>query len=180
MRARYSRLGDWIDLGRYVMSRTPNVYKRLDDAGTESLCAALADGQSLRSLAKEYGTSATSILRWFDREPGRMREYQRAREAQADGLIDTLIELADEPMPRGPDGRFDAAAVNDKRLRIDTRKWIASKFRPGMYGDRVAVDANVNLAELPPDQIMAKIVDLLGSHGLHVAASDQGDPTNAS
>ena len=104
-----------------------------------------------------------------------MRQYQLARQAQADALVDALTDLADEPVPVGPDGCMDSAAVNDKRLRIDTRKWIASKFRPGLYGDRVAVEANVNanLAELPPGQIMEKIVEFLGKHGLRLTAADE-------
>ena len=70
-------------------------------------------------------------------------------------------------------GRTDSGAVNDTRRRIDTRKWIASKFQLGTYGDRVAVEANVNVAELPSDQIMAKIMDLLAAHGMRVTTADE-------
>lgn len=159
------------------MTRTPkprDVYERLDRLGLDWLCDQLIDGRSVRSVARELDASAVAILKWIDREPGRMRQYQLARQAQADAIVDELIELADSPVPVDDMGRTDSAAVNQLRLRVDTRKWIASKFRPGLYGDRVAVETNVNanLAELPPDQIMAKIVDLLGKHGLRIVPDD--------
>lgn len=158
------------------MTKTPkprDVYERLDRLGLEWLCDQLIDGRSVRSVARGLDASAVAILKWLDREPGRMRTYRMACEARADAMVDDMIDLADEPVPVGLDGRMDSAAVNNKRLRIDTRKWIASKFRPGLYGDRVAVEANVNanLAELLPDQIMAKIVDLLGKHGLRIVTA---------
>lgn len=154
-------------------SKPRDVYERLDRLGLDWLCDQLIDGRSVRSVARELDASAVAILKWIDREPGRMRQYQLARQAQADAIVDDLIDLADERVPVGPDGRMDSAAVNDKRLRIDTRKWIASKFRPGLYGDRVAVEATANLAELPPDQIMTKVVDLLGKYGLRIVPDDQ-------
>ena len=50
----------------------------------------------------------------------------RAREKQADFYADEIITIADtEP---------DAAIA---RVRIDARKWTASKLRPKVYGDRV-------------------------------------------
>jgi hypothetical protein len=49
--------------------------------------------------------------------------------------IDQIVELADSATPED---------VNVRRLQIDTRKWIAAKLVPRLYGDRVAVDADVS------------------------------------
>ncbi len=52
--------------------------------------------------------------------------YARARGEQADFYADEIITIADtEP---------DAAIA---RVRIDARKWAASKLRPKVYGDKV-------------------------------------------
>jgi hypothetical protein len=152
-----------------------DLYERLDRLGIEWLCDKLIEGESLRAIARELDASATAIQKWVDREPGRMRQYQLARQAQADVLIDGIIDIADEPVPVGPDGRMDSAAVNDKRLRIDARKWIASKFRPGMYGDKVAVEATMSATDQKPEQIMERIVGLLAAHGLSIIPSSSGD-----
>jgi hypothetical protein len=154
-----------------------DLYERLDRLGIEWLCDKLIGGESLRAIARELDASATAIQKWVDREPGRMRQYQLARQAQADALIDGLIDIADEPVPVGPDGRMDSAAVNDKRLRIDARKWIASKFRPGIYGDKVTVDGTMSTGDQKPEQIMERIVGLLAAHGLSImpATASSGD-----
>jgi hypothetical protein len=150
------------------------VYERLDRLGLDWLCDQLIDGRSVRSVAKELNASAVAIIKWIDREPGRMRQYQLARQAQADAIADDLIDLADEPVPIGPDGRMDSAAVNDKRLRIDTRKWIASKYRPAMYADKVQVeDVTPPGREQKPEDVMARITTLLAAHGLRIVPDDQ-------
>ena len=158
------------------MANTPkprDLYERLDRLGLDWLCDQLIDGRSVRSVARELDASAVAILKWIDREPGRMRAYRMACEARADAMVDDMIDLADEPVPVGPDGRMDAAAVNDKRLRIDTRKWIASKFRPSMYGDRVEVAGSFKAEEVPPDEILKKIVGILSAHGLRVVPDEE-------
>ena len=68
---------------------------------------------------------------------------------------------------------MDSAAVNDKRLRIDARKWIASKFRPSHYGDRISVEPVISGADMRPADIMQRIVALLGEHGLTIGQVDQ-------
>ena len=162
-------------VGGFVMTMAPkprDVYERLDLLGLDWVCEELIQGRSIRSIARELDTSATSLLRWLDREPGRMRQYQLARQAQADAIVDELIELADSPVPVDEQGRTDSAAVNQLRLRVDTRKWIASKFRPGVYGDRVEVSADVSTKDLTPDQIMEKIEFMLGRNGLRIVRAD--------
>lgn len=55
--------------------------------------------------------------------------YEFARDVQADSLFDDLLTIADA----------NDEEVNRSRLRIDTRKWAASKLKPKKYGDKVAV-----------------------------------------
>jgi hypothetical protein len=148
----------------------------LDAAALDDLCAFIAGGGSLRAWAEANGHNVQNVHKWLLADEERNKLYREARKHQADAHIDQLIELADAPVPVDDQGRTDSAAVNQLRLRVDTRKWIASKYHPGLYGERVAVDANVNtnLAALPPDQIMGRIVDLLGKHGLKVVPADTG------
>ena len=63
--------------------------------------------------------------------------YQQAVEDRADRLAEELMELADTPMPEGLDGPSKSAWVQQLRLRVDTRKWLTSKLRPKIYGDRL-------------------------------------------
>lgn len=60
--------------------------------------------------------------------------YARARDDQGDSLFDEITDIADEK----PDGSMDVQAFNSRqRLRIDARKWAASKLKPKKYGDRI-------------------------------------------
>jgi hypothetical protein len=63
--------------------------------------------------------------------------YQQAVEDRADRLAEELMELADTPMPEGLDGPGKAAWVQQMRLRVDVRKWAASKLKPKTYGERL-------------------------------------------
>lgn len=63
--------------------------------------------------------------------------YQQAVEDRADRLAEELMEIADTPMPEGLDGPGRSAWVQQMRLRIDVRKWAASKLKPKTYGERL-------------------------------------------
>ncbi len=63
--------------------------------------------------------------------------YQIAVEDRADRLAEELMELADSPMPAGLDGPSKSAWVQQLRLRVETRKWAASKLKPKTYGERL-------------------------------------------
>jgi hypothetical protein len=54
-------------------------------------------------------------------------------------LADELVDLSDEMPPADLDPQLINAWVNRQRLRIDARKWTASKLRPKQWGDRVDV-----------------------------------------
>ena len=65
--------------------------------------------------------------------------YQEAVTDRADRLAEELLELADTPMPKGLDGPSASAWVQQLRVRIDVRKWAASKLAPRVYGERIDV-----------------------------------------
>jgi len=65
--------------------------------------------------------------------------YEQAVEDRADRLAEELMELADTPIPEGLDGPSKSAWVQQMRLRVDVRKWAASKLKPKTYGERLGV-----------------------------------------
>lgn len=98
---------------------------------TDEICEKLSGGQSLRSICTEPGfPKITSVFRWLDRYPEFSIQYARARQAQGESFVDELIDIADDPT--GDPQRL--------KLRIDARKWAASKFHGSRYGDKVAVN----------------------------------------
>lgn len=145
----------------------------------DRICERLADGESLRAIcADEYMPSRPTVFRWLTDEVFRA-QYARAREDQADTLADEIVGIADEevtmvradkhPGAKADDGDgnvevvFDSTAVARNRLRMDARKWVASKLKPKKYGDRqiLAGDPEAPLHAIPDEQIDARLAELL-------------------
>lgn len=111
----------------------------------DRICAELAEGRSLRSVCREdWAPSTQTVFRWLREHQAFRNQYARAKEEAADALADEIIDIADERegkaiMSEGEEVAvvFDATAVARNRLRIDARKWVASKLKPKRYGDRV-------------------------------------------
>lgn len=100
----------------------------------------LASGQSLSSILRQHDFPSYAWAKAQLRGNAELRrQYDQAVEDRADRLAEELIELADEPMPEGLDGPGMSAWVQKLRVRIDVRKWSASKLRPRAYGDRLEV-----------------------------------------
>ena len=103
----------------------PRIYTRelSDDVLTR-----LADGISLAEICRAPDMpSRTSVWEWIrDDVDGFAGRYAHARETQAHALVDDLMRIADD-------------ATEDpqrSRLRLDARKWAASKILPKVYGDK--------------------------------------------
>jgi hypothetical protein len=148
----------------------------LDAAAFDALCAHIAEGNSLRAWAREANRPVATVAKWILSNEDRTKLYREARKMQADAHIDDIIELSDSPVPVDDQGRTDSAAVNQLRLRVDTRKWIASKYHPAMYGEKVDVNATFRGADQKPDEILARITALLAAHGLRIAPADPTEP----
>jgi hypothetical protein len=114
----------------------------------EKICTRLSGGESLRSIcgAKNNMPSVTSVMRWLAANQKFREQYALAREAQAEYLVDEIVEIADDATndymeKRNADGVLIGWAENGEnvqrsRLRVDARKWAASKLAPKKYGDK--------------------------------------------
>lgn len=130
----------------------------------DAICERLADGESLRSICREETMpSKATVFRWLGIHREFQDQYARARDEQAECFADELVDIADEQttMVRADrhgtkadddDGNtevvFDPTAVARNRLRIDTRKWVASKLKPKKYGEKVDLTGHLTLEQL--------------------------------
>lgn len=60
---------------------------------------------------------------------GFSRAYAHARRQQVESWADQLVAIADDA----------SLEANDRRVRIDTRKWIMARLAPNRWGDKVTV-----------------------------------------
>jgi len=86
-----------------------------------------------------------TVLKWLASLPEFVTQYAHAREAQADAYADEIAEIADDGK-RDYTVDADGVAFVDHdhiaraRLRVDARKWIASKLKPKKYGDKLTAE----------------------------------------
>lgn len=123
------------------------------------ICSRIAEGESLRSVAKDPKMpSVSTVCRWLlDTERKEFWEqYEKARNAQAELMFDELLDIADDGendyvLRENKDGsdwwQYNGEAVQRSRLRVDTRKWYLSKVLPKKYGDKL--DLTSGGKELP-------------------------------
>ena len=102
----------------------------------DKICDRLAEGESLRKICADDGyPPKRDVSRWMDENPELQAQYARARAKQHDFWAEQIMSIADEDAERDADGRRDPAHVAQKRLQIDSRKWLLSKLAPKKYGD---------------------------------------------
>lgn len=127
--------------GKKKVIGRPSVYTKIL---ATNICNRLADGESLRRIClSDDMPDKRTVFRWLDSNLEFRHQYARAREQQADALFDECLDIADEIVndtfiDGNGNERTDNEAIQRSKLRIDTRKWIAGKLRPKVYGDKQA------------------------------------------
>ena len=117
----------------------PVVYG-IDNPCWQKLCEQISEGKSLSTAIKADGMPSYQLVMLMLRNNPEFRTmYEKAVESRADRLAEEIIELADEEMPAGLEGPMASAWVQQKRMQVDARKWVASKLKPKTYGDRIDV-----------------------------------------
>lgn len=125
-----------------VSSYTDEIADRiLEKIATSSL--------SMKSILQEDGMPAFStFFKWLTDIPGFSDRYARAKEMQADYMIEEMIDISDDgsndlmTITKGDQSyeMENKEVTNRSKLRVDTRKWIASKLKPKKYGDKLEID----------------------------------------
>ena len=99
----------------------------------------ITEGKSLMSATREAKMSYATAMYQLRNNPELQSKYREAIAERGDYLADELVDLSDEMPPADLDPQLINAWVNRQRLRIDARKWTASKLRPKQWGDKIDV-----------------------------------------
>lgn len=148
-----------------------------DEAIFNELMERLAGGETLKAICSEDKyPDASTIRRWVVADlHGVSARYTRAREEQVHAMIDETIAISDDTsrdtiQKYGKDGEaYDAPDnewINRSRLRVDTRKWLASKIVPKIYGDRLDLKNTIEAGDS-----LTLLLEKIGQKG---AASGNG------
>ena len=115
---------------------------------SDKICERIADGESLRTICSDDDMpNKATVFRWLAKFPAFSDQYARARDTQAETIVDEILNIADDGTNdwmerRNGDGenigwQENGEALRRSVLRIDARKWMAGKLKPKKYGDKV-------------------------------------------
>lgn len=117
-----------------------------------AICQAIATGtKGLRRLCEENEEfpNVDTLYQWLIRHKEFSDQYSAARILQADRYVEENIEIADDGANDWVDvtnrngdiigRRVDNECVNRSKLRVEERRWAASKLAPKKYGDATTI-----------------------------------------
>lgn len=110
----------------------------------ETVFTEIINGRAVRNILKDEGMpNATTFFEWLSQDEEKNKQYARACELRAEALFDEILEIADD---KSQDVEYtengqtqNSEFIQRSRVRIDARKWVASKLNPKKFGDKVDV-----------------------------------------
>lgn len=137
----------------------------------DEICARIAEGESLVKILRSdpkfpnYSTVTRHLRATEGQDDGFCTRYAHAREDQADFMADEILEIADDGrndtyFDDEGNERTDHDVVQRSKLRVEARKWIASKLKPKKYSDRLAL-TDPDGKGLMPNSIEVQLVERL-------------------
>ena len=113
--------------------------RRIDDQGGEEVFDHLASGMTTVNLIKKLGVSSRVFYKWMRTTKEREERYYEAKRKWADHIAEETLDIAD--------GAIDAHDAQVRKLRIDTRRWLAARANPDNWGDRRDPLVSINIQD---------------------------------
>lgn len=134
-----------------------------EDDKAEIILSSLAEGSTIRKACALAGITVRTSHGWMTRRPDFASRWHVARaegaHTHADGIADVVEQVKA--------GYLDPQAG---RTIIDALKWLASKFAPRVYGDRLELNATVQAAgpdlSNVPTECLLELEAVLAKYGL--------------
>lgn len=110
-------------------------------------------GETLRAICRDEGMpNRSTVAKWVVEDvAGFASQYARAREMGFDAMAEEALAIADTPVEgvRREESENGVKEVREdmlghRKLQVDARKWLLSKWSPKKYGDRQEIDLNVS------------------------------------
>ena len=142
------------DKAAVARKEASEVNKKIHAAGGESaMLDKLSQGETILSLARSLGISHTAFYDWIERGgEARASALARARARGGRSLAEQTLEIADNASPQ---------EAQVAKLRVDTRRWLASKQAPDEYGDKQQPLVNIDLGSMALDALRKRSIVLI-------------------
>lgn len=136
--------------GRPKVKADLAILKNLTVGDTDHIFDRLADGEMLYQIAEGFRVGRAALYRWILASPSREARYKQCREFSASTFAEQAVVIADDQTRDTQE-----QAVQRDKLRIDTRRWIASRWDRITYGEQRGAEVNISLGTLHIDALRA-------------------------
>lgn len=104
------------------------------------ICGRITEGESLRKICRDDDMPTISVVfTWLIKHRNFAEQYARAVENRVETHVEEIYDIADDATNDyvTVDGKtmVDHEHIQRSKLRVDVRKWAASKMKPKKYGD---------------------------------------------
>lgn len=121
----------------------------------KEICDAIASSSvGIKRLCKENlnWPSHNTIYRWLANHREFSDQYAQAKICQIELLVDEILEISDDASQDQYVNELgvlvsNPPAINRARLKVDTRKWLASKLVPKVYGNKIDIEGDNSMLE---------------------------------
>jgi hypothetical protein len=136
--------------------------------------AASSKGIKKLSLENDNWPTHETLYRWLNEHTEFSDLYARAKQHQVEILIDEILEISDDTssdISFNHEGQpvINHEHLNRSKLRIDTRKWLAAKLAPRIYGPRTlptacpSCEMRLEISKLSDDELLAQAKEIFAS-----------------
>lgn len=116
----------------------PAIYN--PDAVWPVIFEAISNGASLTEAMRQPNMPSLAwAKRQLQHDPDLQRAYQAAIVERAQALADQIVQLSDSQPPPDLEGAALSAWVQQLKLRLWARTWVAAKLAPRQWGERLDV-----------------------------------------
>jgi len=138
-----------------------------DQSTRDKICELLMLGNTLTKIVKMEGMPTyRTVIQWLQTDEQFKKDYEYARDVQYDKMSDDILDIADN----GQDdvdpttGKSNWENVNRSRLKVESRKWLLAHMRPGRFGEKQQITADIKSTKVISDQDKFDMARLMAFH----------------
>lgn len=135
----------------------------------DRICHALAASEkglrgTLKALSEEHNDipSMATVYEWARNNAQFSNKFADAKNQQLQTMAEDIVDIAER----------DDLDPNDKRIRIDTRKWLLSKLMHKTYGDKLDVTSGGEALAAPAHLIDQRVQSIIMQAAARKRAGD--------
>jgi hypothetical protein len=113
----------------------------------DQICERMIEGEDIVTICKDPAMpSRATVYRWMAENSAFEAQCARAREGLADFEAHKIAQLAET---------CNENNAHSTKVKLSALQWLAAKRSPKRWGDKVEIDAKVEVSSGPTENLMA-------------------------